>query len=712
MFSHNIPLFVKFIVLFQLFTNFIIILDVMIIRQVIGFIYLTFIPGIVVVKMLRLGREDFSTIILFSVGLSVAFLMLIGFAINELIPLIGVSRPLSIIPLLFAMNVFVLLPCLLGYLKNAKISISSRKIPFRVLFFVFLPFLSIIGAFLVNAFGNTSLLLFVIVVISALTVLTALNENFLLSNWVPFALFLVALTLLLHTSLITNYIVGWDVHSEYHVFKITDNAARWSSEFQSWDDRIAKGNAMLSTTVLPTIYSKVLNIDGTLIFKIIYPLIVAFVPFVLFKLYSTQTSKKAAFLGVFFLMSNLSFFSADSFAAKQMTAQLFFVLLFFVILTERAGTFKREFLFMIFGFALVVSHYSTSYIFFFLVLLTWLFRILFHGQKRNTGITLSEVLLFFTMAFTWYIYTSAAAPFDAVLNTSGHLFSTVFVDFFNPEARTATVLRGLGVGEVPVSVWQQISRIVFYIIEVFIVVGFVKLLFERRKSTFTSQYSMLSSVSMVMLGMAVILPNLAGSFRMERFYQISLLFLAPVCILGGKTILEFLLKRKDDAIIVNLILLVLIPNFLFQTGFVYAITGDVTYSLPFGMSETDEVRRLIIYEKEVRGAEWLSTYTRSLTIYADYFSGFHVLTSYGLFSTEDVSLLSKYTESLGNGSYTFLRRENVVEGTMVARELTVPFVVINTSDISQWLSIQNLIYSNGDSQIFIGTQQQNSSASG
>ena len=51
-------------------------------REVIGLVYLTFIPGFLFVKLLKieLGNLEF---ILYSVGFSVAFLMLAGLAINE-----------------------------------------------------------------------------------------------------------------------------------------------------------------------------------------------------------------------------------------------------------------------------------------------------------------------------------------------------------------------------------------------------------------------------------------------------------------------------------------------------------------------------------------------------------------------------------------------------------------------------------------------------
>jgi uncharacterized membrane protein len=710
-----LPSFVKFVILLQLIVDIVVVLDVAIVRQIAVFIYLTFVPGLILVKIFKWNRENSCALLIFSVGLSTALLMATGFALDEILPLVGIQEPLSIAPLLIVMNILTILPVFLGYLRDAKIEINVKAIPKRVILFVILPLLGILGAFTVNVWRNATLLLLMILIISIVVSLIVLRERFLPEKFYPYVLLFVTVALLLHTSLITNYIVGWDVHSEYNVFQMTQNTGRWTASFQSWDDRIDKGNAMLSVTILPAIYSEILNVDGTFMFKVIFPLIVSFLAIALFLMYSTQTSKKLAFLAVFFFISNLSFFSADSFAFKQMVAQLFFALLFLVILKEQAGTFKREVLFIIFGFALVVSHYSTSYVFFFLLLFVWLFYKISGRPQNHAQVTLTEILLFFSMAFAWYIYTSGSAPFDSILNTGGHVFSTLTTEFFNPGSRSATVTTALGIGGSAASFLHQIGRIFFYITEFFIVAGFMKLLLRRKDTSFNLQFALLSALSMVILGAAVVLPNLASSFRMERFYQISLLFLAPICVMGGETVLKFTLRRWNKTLGLYLLLLVLILNFLFQTSFIYKSVGDVTYSLPFSISGPGDeknlfVSDLIVYQQEVLGAEWFVTRTSSKDIYADYFAAFHVLTSYGGLSVSEntVKLMPLNPEGvIGTGSYVYLRRENIVGQTIVAQKPNGVLVPTNMSEyeqISSWLENQTLIYSNGGNEIFKSTE--------
>lgn len=62
-----------------------VLLDVPVARQIICFVYFTFIPGFVFLKILKLEKLDAVETVLFSVGLSVAFLMTAGILMNEFV---------------------------------------------------------------------------------------------------------------------------------------------------------------------------------------------------------------------------------------------------------------------------------------------------------------------------------------------------------------------------------------------------------------------------------------------------------------------------------------------------------------------------------------------------------------------------------------------------------------------------------------------------
>ena len=75
-------------------------------REVIGIFYLTFIPGLIFIKLLKLELDTLE-FILFSVGFSVAFLMLSGLVINQFGSIVGFSFPLSTLPLSLFVNTLI-----------------------------------------------------------------------------------------------------------------------------------------------------------------------------------------------------------------------------------------------------------------------------------------------------------------------------------------------------------------------------------------------------------------------------------------------------------------------------------------------------------------------------------------------------------------------------------------------------------------------------
>jgi len=693
--------FTGFILLFQALVDLVVLLNVPYARQVVGAVYLTLIPGLVILKALSWDEGDLSEVILYSVGLSLVMLMLIGLLLNELTPMVGITHPLSLPPILLATNIIVLLPCLLGSLKNGRsLALSGDPLYHLAPFFV-LPFLSVLGVYAVNNLNSNLVLLLTLILIVAMVSLGVISKKVLPNRLYPAALLAISIALLFHSSLITNYIIGWDIHSEYNVFELTNDASHWNSALVSFDDRIAKGNGMLSVTVLPTMYSKVTSLDGSWIFKVVFPGILAFVPLALYKLYSARMRKEVAFLSVFFLISNLAFFSIDGFPAKQMVAELFYVLLFIVLLENRLSTFKRSFLFILFGIGLVVSHYSLSYIFLFLILAVWLLpivgRFFYPDLKRSSKIDLGTVLVIFTLAFAWYIFSSAAVPFEAVTEVGEQISHNFFLDFFNPLARTTTVLRGLpGAGEAS-SLGHLVGRIFFYITEFFIVVGVARMLFKKETKSLGNEYAMLSYMNLLILIMGIALPNFARYFRMERFLQISLLFLAPFCVMGGEATVTYILKKRVQGKALSLIALVLVPFFLFETGFLYEVAGDSSYSLSLSGYRMDKIMlySYITDSKEVAAAQWVSEQLNvsDSMVYGDYISTYHVLTSYGGIPGDYSVVLSNVTEFSSNG-YVFLRRINLIEGKMVALGL-----LWNASEISKQIESQNVVYSNGDCEI-------------
>lgn len=265
-------------------------------------------------------------------------------------------------------------------------------------------------------------------------------------------------------------------------------------------------------------------------------------------------------------------------------------------------------------------------------------------------------------------------------------------------------MRGLGVSQETITVWRQISRALFLMTEFFILVGVINcaytLIAKRRKMSFDLEYTMLIFINFAMILFNIIVPGFAQTFLMQRFYQTTLLILAPICILGSKTILEHVPKLKTKNLGTILALTVLISLFIFQTEFVYALTGDYMSNMTLGINRMDQVGLYtwITNEQEVLGAQWLAKHVNitEAIIYADGQSLRHDLTSYGLINRERIRVLYNTTEALDNNSFIYLRRINIVDGTMQGLNLGQ----WNTNDLSSLIDSQNKIYSNGNCDIY------------
>ena len=102
-------------------------------RQVSVFLFLTFIPGMLLLKIIRLEKVNLIETILFSVGLSLSFLMLVGYLMNQLGSLAIISKPLSTEYLTIVINIVVATLCVVNYFRNRNDVFSFKTEALRTL---------------------------------------------------------------------------------------------------------------------------------------------------------------------------------------------------------------------------------------------------------------------------------------------------------------------------------------------------------------------------------------------------------------------------------------------------------------------------------------------------------------------------------------------------------------------------------------------------
>jgi len=693
-------------------------LQIPILRQLIGFIYLTFIPGILILRILKLHKLSNIEALLYTIGLSITTLMFTGLFMNVVYPLFGISRPISITPLIITMSIIVLVLCILSHVRDKDFSGSSHidvkdVLSPPALFLCLIPFLSIFGTYLVNFYHTNILLMLLIVVIAAVAGLIGFNR-IIPKRLYPLAVFVIALSLLYHRSLLSMYLIGTDVRVEYYYHAMVALNGYWDSTIAS------SCNAMLSDTILPTIYSSLLNMDGLWLFKAFYPFIFSLVPLGLYQACRKQTDERVAFLSAFFFVSFFVFFVDMIWLTKQQLAEFFFVLLILLMTSEKVDLTKRRLLFIVFGASMVVSHYGTSYIFMLILILALAIH---HFMKSESKIvTTSSVLIFITMVFSWYMYIGAGTIFENIVHIGDHIYSSIFTEFLSPEA--AEGLRYLMIE--PVSPLHQICKNLHHLTQLFIIIGIIQLILRRKEMRFYPEYFAFSIANLGILIMSMSVPFFSSALRTTRLYHITLITLAPFCVIGGETIFRMILKVlkafkpisqglvQDTKAFISIILILFM---LFNTGFIYEVTKDHPNSLPLSQewaNKQDAETKVGFYtnyarESEVVGQKWLlkNKGNSSEKIYLDLKSQFSISMVRGITGcTADVIIkgLSKGTE-VPEDAYIYLGYTNVVDGVITEqREEKTGFHwdIYNVSEIYPVIEGRNKVYSNGGGDIYYG----------
>lgn len=709
----------KFVLLLYVLTCVSTVLNVVIVRQVVSFIFLSFVPGYLFLRLLKLGNLNRVQTFLFSTSLSLAFLMFLGFLVNGLGLAFNFPKPLSFVPLMISLSGVTLASFLICYRQeNRKNSFKLPRVGFDSVLLVssmiLIVMLGIVGALNHNVIALEAMILGIVFLLAVILLIDkSISERI-----IGVAILSISFALLFHTVLISRYFIGVDIFNEFYVFRLTDIGGIWKAPGTVISYSLIDSlNSILSITVLPKIYTVILGVDGEIFFKLFYPIVFSLVPLTLYQIYSHSMEKKAALLSVFFFAStSITFYGTEPLSlCRQIVGQLFFVSCMFLIIEKRLPTWEKRVLLVVFASALVMSHYSLAYVFLFYVIVihmvprAWAF---FWRRERVSVahvLTLGMILVLFALTFSWYIYVSDS-PLNQLSNSFHRIASLFSQDFYRVEARTQQGALSSLSPAVASSIIGLIHKILIYLELFFVGVGTIAMLIRPRKFGLNPELRLAAATSVVILGLCFLVPNFSDTLNVSRFYAIVIPFLAPFLFWGTSFLSDFIgsflaryvrrMRRVDvNKVGFYFVASILIFTFLFQIGFVNHVTQDYPYSYSLDLDrklETDNMgirvttHSIYFVDEDVVSAVWLSTFMHSgSTIYADENARTSILKSYALIS--DDRMTSIPNDTLHSFSYVYLKYVNVRIGLIES---------YNTSDFSYVLSSCDKVYSNGDSDIY------------
>lgn len=725
--------FLFFILIFLIVTDLAVLLDVPVLRPVLGFLFLTILPGVLVLQVLRVHQLGLSERLVLAAGLGVAFSMIIGLIVNSVAPLIGYTTPLSTISIVISFNIVFLILAALGYRRGpdfsfnlSRLQLGTKEKAFLLLPALF-PLFSILGMRMINATGNNTLLIVLLSIIPAYVILVAVMHRKLNEQIYPALIVPISLSFVLLVGLWSNHIIGLDTHQEYLMFVTTLSVERWQI--------LGRGilDSCLSISLLPAVYHSVLNLEPEHLFKILYPVLFSLSPLVVYTIARKYIGGFYAFLVSFLFISQSLFFWTATLARVNL-ALLFFLLAIMVLFHSNITELAKRTFFIIFTASTIASHYSTSYVFLFILLLTWLgmeIRLIMAGREKTplppenptpeeksqkpaalssitalsvpfrNRITATTLALFFAVLFTWYAQVTGA-PFSSAVEFVRESFVSLG-QFAVVEARAPLVARAFGqelsYAQVPVTFkfvvnWLTIALIAGGILATIVQYKkVVKVSSVADKPAFLSskievEYFVLSIVCCAVLAVSLVFPYISRGYGMERAYFQIIGILALFFGIGAIALARFLKLRPHW-----LMLLILIPFFVGNAGLVDQIFHRPT---PVLNTEGHYYNDYYIHDQDSYAARWLRDNgdLKDTRIYTDGPGGDILLSQASIYTGYDTRQLFEKGKTIDG--YIYLRYTNVVN-----EELFGPGgKVYGLTEIQEKFAGRNKVYTNGASEVY------------
>ena len=501
-----------------------------IIRPLIGFIYLSFVPGYLLLRILKLHNLSSIESFLYALGLSLFMDMLVGFLMNMFYPILGITnKPISEIPIVLTMAGVVFLLCIIAYFRNKKynspdyINLKDILNP-QVLFLSLIPFMAIFGTYLVNYY-HTNILLMIMIVVITLVALVIGFTNWIDKKYYPYAIWAIAIALVWHIMLITPYVNNHD--GEMVGAKSTIENGFWNYNIYG------NYNSVLSSNVFTSIVYFILGINLTWVYKLIFPLWISIFPVVIYAIVNKYLDCKMAFLCSFItILSSGFWYGVFPTTTKQFMAE-FFISLIIVAMYGKINSLKKMIITLMFGMGVIWSHYGTSYLFMVGLLFTAIFLKVYKlidnkpNNHNNSKEFLSFVLIYLLLILSWYMYVSGSSLFGSIVSIGTSIFGSIWTSFLSPDAS-----RGAYMIAKQTSGLRTISKYLNLGIAFFMVLGMFKTFWDYKKSKFDPIYLGLSLYFLGILVASVAIPHFAV-MNPSRLYMLSIITLTPFCVAGS-----------------------------------------------------------------------------------------------------------------------------------------------------------------------------------
>lgn len=687
----------------------------------------------------------------YSIGLSLSSLIFVGLGFNSIAPLFGVHEPLTPVAVLIFFNAILLSLWVILYRRiEVEYCMAFPQFNYQTFFILalsfILPILSVVGTIILNNNGQNYVTIGMIVGVGVLIGLViALRKS--LMEWIyPIIIYGSSLALLFMYSMRSAHIMGWDINLEYQVFRLTELFSHWSTTNLPG----AEYNACLSLTILPTLLHIFVGGESEYVFKFFMQMIFAIVPVGIFLLCRRYIDQSLAFLAAILYASQPWFIEQMPALIRQEIAFVFLIVALCSVFDDKLPVRVRNILFGISSFSIVVSHYSTTYVWIatlsMTLVLVFVSRYLFKPLKYyRTSIDYRIIIATLIFAFIWNSQLTKTS--ESLGDFMGSAFSRMSEIFTMEALRSGSESIGFRdttesasealkndyektytlytINNSPESFYsfdrasyepkfvddrvytesmipEEISPIVllistatkFLLVNVFSIVGLILFgmlsIFEysRRKRSVPFDYIAFCASSFPLIFLVVIFPYVQEKYNLTRLFMQSLIVLVLPIIQSLSLLAGFF--RWATPIIVAVPIIVFLFN---SSGLTQHVSGDlarITLQQPGGKYDS-----FYTYDSEIRSAHWLSKIVTSEdTVYADIIASLRLQ---GFADLNNVNL-DLFPPTIFRDSYVYLSYANL-HRDVVYRHVR-SFTAGYETPIDFLNQNKDKIYSNGGSDIY------------
>jgi uncharacterized membrane protein len=596
--------------------------------------FLLFVPGAGIMRLFRLHGTGMARSVMYSLGLSLILLMFIGFFLNILHYVGIMESPLTIGPInvaflaIMGLITFAVIKRDTGYRMPTAASLLDHRVFLSVALAILPPFAVLMGTHL-TAFDGDRTMMQLIVIGLCLIPIAVMSRR--IKNY-DLLILSASISFLFQRVLMTNYLMGYDIFTEYAAARITITNGWWNVLAHTGLEG-AGANTALSVVTLAPMLNNLTGIGLIDLLKIVYPFAFAFLALGVYKAAQSQLGTNAALLGAFLVIGYQSYYNLLSQMAKQEIAELFMVILLLVLTESALSIRSRKWLAAVCLLGVIVSHYGMAYIamgfvggMFGLSFLSAFFKKRHPGeglgrrfissikgwwedQRSMEIMSIFLLLLYVVVFFTWYSITGSGVMLSFVQSGSEYIPISEASAGYTLSQFDALEFLLINYG----SGFHNIEKYLVLTAQILSVVGLVHLVLNR-KTLYTKvnkDFVNMAILAMLILVACYVVPGFSKLLYFGRFFHLTSIFLGAFVLLGvvaiARAVGDLLPNRKRNISVDSRKLLAVCTVFvvaftLFNTSVMYIATND--YSNSFTL---DEATSWAIYsDTDVQGAKWAS----------------------------------------------------------------------------------------------------------